>query len=136
VYQEKESARIAQQLAQEAERQRRLQPPFRGDKDESPAADSQPAPALPDEVAGVAGRSRDAKAQRSEPGTGYGDRRTEPAVRVAFDAEARPSSKMFLKYEWRETLCRKRIVDCREPANRFWPDDALSFSPPPPRQTQ
>jgi hypothetical protein len=43
---------------------------------------------------------------------------------------------MFLKYEWRETLCRKRIVDCREPANRFWPDDALSFSPPPPRQTQ
>ena len=125
VYQEKESARIAQQLSREAA-----------------AADSQPSAVLPSEAlppatagaAGEARRSRDAKAERSEPGTGYGDRRNEPAVRVAFDAESRPSSRVFLKYEWRETLCRKRILDCREPANRFWPD-ALSFAPPPPRKT-
>jgi hypothetical protein len=76
--------------------------------------------------------SRDEKA-RSEPGTGYGDVRNEPAVRVAFDAEPRASSRLFLKYEWRDTLCRKRILDCSKPANRFWPDDALSFAPPPPR---
>ncbi len=77
--------------------------------------------------------SRDAKAERSEPGTGYGEVRNEPAMRVAFDAEPRASSRVFLKYEWRDTLCRKQILDCRsEPANRFWPDDALSFTPPPP----
>ena len=75
----------------------------------------------------------EAKDERSEPGTGYGEVRNEPAVRVAFDAESRASSRVFLKYEWRETLCRKRILDCSEPANRFWPDDALSFAPPPPR---
>ncbi len=138
VYQEKESARIAQRLAQEAERQKRAQPPFRGDKDDS-AAGNRAAPAtqapLPDSTAGAL-ESRDAKAERSEPGTGYGEVRNEPAVRVAFDAEARPSSRVFLKYEWRETLCRKRILDCSEPANRFWPDDALSFAPPPPRKAR
>lgn len=77
--------------------------------------------------------SGEAKDERSEPGTGYGEVRNEPAVRVAFDAEPRASSRVFLKYEWRETLCRKRILDCSEPANRFWPNDALSFAPPPPR---
>ena len=77
--------------------------------------------------------SSSAKAERSEPGTGYGDRRDEPAMRVAFDAESRPSSRVFLKYEWRETLCRKRVVDCSEPRNRFWPNDTLGFAPPPPR---
>lgn len=80
--------------------------------------------------------SADARAERraeksdAQPGTGYGDRRAEQAVRVAFDAESRASSKVFLKYEWRETLCRKGLVSC-EDSNRFWPD-ALSFAPPPP----
>jgi hypothetical protein len=136
VYREKESARIAQQLAQEAELQKRRQRPFLGDKDDSAGSD-RPAPAAPS-ASGSANESRragEAKAERSEPGTGYGERRNEPAVRVAFDAESRPSSRMFLKYEWRETLCRQRILACPEPGNRFWPDDALSFAPPPPRKT-
>jgi hypothetical protein len=51
---------------------------------------------------------------------------------VAFEAAPRASSRVFLKYEWRETLCDKGVIDCSEPANRFWPD-ALSFAPPPPR---
>jgi len=136
VYQEKESARIAQQLAQEAQRQKRAQRPFLGGKDDSAADDSQPSAAPPASAgANESRQSRDAKAERSEPGTGYGDRRNEPAVRVAFDAESKPSSRVFLKYEWRETLCRKRILDCSEPANRFWPD-ALSFAPPPPGKTR
>jgi hypothetical protein len=50
---------------------------------------------------------------------------------VAFEGEPHPSSRVFLKYEWRDTLCRKGIIDCSEPANRFWPD-SLSFAPPPP----
>lgn len=139
VYQEKESVRIAQRLAQEAERQKRAPPPFRGDKDDGAANDrAAPAEAPATAASGSVGsrESRDAKAERSEPGTGYGEVRNEPAVRVAFDAEARPSSRVFLKYEWRETLCRKRVVDCHEPTNRFWPDDALSFAPPPPRTTR
>jgi hypothetical protein len=70
---------------------------------------------------------------QSEPGTGYGDRREERAVRVEFNPEFRVSSQVFLKYEWRESLCRKRVLECSEPDNRFWPD-ALSFAPPPPHR--
>lgn len=84
-------------------------------------------------------RSRDAAAPaaKSEPGTGYGERRHEPATRVAFDAEPRSSSRVLLKYEWRETLCAKRIIDCArdgEP-NRLWDerDEGFAFAPPPPR---
>jgi hypothetical protein len=82
-------------------------------------------------LADGAAKSQRSEATESEPGTGYGDRRDEPAVRVAFDPESRASSRLFLKYEWRETLCRKGVIDCREPENRFWPD-TLSFAPPPP----
>jgi hypothetical protein len=112
---------------------------------QSAQASAAPAPAAPEEPrsgasAGSAGADassdRADKAERSaardsEPGTGYGDRRDEPAVRVAFEAEPRASSRVFLKYEWRETLCRKGIIECGEPENRFWPD-TLSFAPPPP----
>jgi hypothetical protein len=69
------------------------------------------------------------------PGTGFGDRRYDPAVRVDFDAQRTASSQVFLKYEWRETLCRKGIARCdrgRE-RNRFWDDD-LAFAPHPPRR--
>jgi hypothetical protein len=73
------------------------------------------------------------KAERSDAGTGYGDRRVEHATRVAFDAESKASQRVFLKYEWRETLCGKRILSCEDPPNRFWPDRAYGFAPPPPR---
>jgi len=69
----------------------------------------------------------------SKPGTGYGDTEWSPSKQVRFEAEDRPSAKYFYKYEWRSTLCRKGIIECRrhEPENRFWPDDR--FAPPPPR---
>jgi hypothetical protein len=74
------------------------------------------------------------KARRSDAGTGYGDRRTEHVTRVAFEAEPRASHRVFLKYEWRETLCDKRILTCEDDApNRFWPD-RYGFAPPPPRR--
>jgi hypothetical protein len=68
-------------------------------------------------------------------GTGYGDRRVDHAVEVEFAAESRADSRHFLKYEWRETLCRKRVVNCGEESepNRFWDESVLGFAPPPPR---
>jgi hypothetical protein len=68
-----------------------------------------------------------------QPGTGFGEEKYSPAVRVEFEPEDFPSEKHFLKYEWRETLCRKGIIDCsRNPHNRFW-DDRGDYTPPPPR---
>ncbi len=71
------------------------------------------------------------------PGTGFGDRRYDPAQRVEFYAENRPVSRSFIKYEWPDTLCRKGIA-CddeypreRRRHNRFWPDDAHGFAPYP-----
>jgi hypothetical protein len=72
-----------------------------------------------------------ARSEAAEPGTGFGDQRYEPATRVAFDAEPRASSRVFLKYEWRETLCRKGIAACASAPNRFW-DEELAFAPHPP----
>jgi len=81
-------------------------------------------------------RSREAqsakKAGRADAGTGYGDRRVEHATRVAFDAEPRASQQVFLKYEWRETLCSRHILSCEDPPNRFWPERSYGFAPPPP----
>lgn len=119
VYREKEN------LAMLREQERRA----RSDRQSSVV----PAPPAADASGNSASEQSAAKAERrSEPGTGYGDRRDEPAVRVAFEAQSRASSKVFLKYEWRETLCARRIVDCADSGNRFWPD-SLSFAPAPPR---
>jgi len=64
-------------------------------------------------------------------GTGYGDRRADHAVQVEFVARADAESRHFIKYEWRETLCRKQLVECGE-KNRFWDESVLGFAPPPP----
>jgi hypothetical protein len=74
--------------------------------------------------------SSDRAAEKSA-GTGYGERRTDRAVRVEFVAESRPATRHFIKYEWRETLCRKRVLECGE-KNRFWDESTLGFAPPPP----
>jgi hypothetical protein len=72
------------------------------------------------------------RAAEKSAGTGYGDRRTDLVVEVDFVARAAADSRHFIKYEWRETLCRKKIVDCGE-SNRFWDESALGFAPPPRR---
>lgn len=73
-----------------------------------------------------------------QPGTGFGEGKYSPSVRVEFDPEDFPAEKHFLKYEWRETLCRKGIIDCRPPHNpyphnRFW-DDRSDYAPYPPHR--
>lgn len=72
------------------------------------------------------------------PGTGFGDSEWSPSVRVKFEPERRPITKHFIKYEWRKSLCRKGVIECRrperaEPRNRFWPGDGNEgFAPYPP----
>jgi hypothetical protein len=82
--------------------------------------------------------SRD-KGQRSEQslesaGTGYGHEEYAPSVIVAFEPEKKAVEKIYLKYEWRSTLCKLGIVACdgprRHPPNRLWDD--LGYAPPPP----
>ncbi|MBM4207967.1 MAG: hypothetical protein FJ190_08095 [Gammaproteobacteria bacterium] len=80
------------------------------------------------------GRAR----MESEAGTGYGENRYSPTAIVNFEPQPTTMEKVFLKYEWRETLCKKRILEaCQEgqsPHNRFWPDDNSGYAPPPPRR--
>ena len=79
----------------------------------------------------AAGQAAD-QAAEAEPGTGYGERREEGAVQVQFRAQSREQARVLIKYEWRETLCRRGLLTCA-PANRLWGDEKLSFAPPPPR---
>lgn len=74
---------------------------------------------------------------QSEPGTGYGESEWSPSRKVEFDPERRPFAQFFLKYAWRETLCRQGVIECgggsRRPKNRFWNEDE-DYAPPPPPQ--
>lgn len=82
---------------------------------------------------------------QSTPGTGYGEERWSPSRRVVFEAERRPSTIALMRYEWRDTLCERGVIDCwgrsrGEPHNRLW-DRAWRtqpgvYAPPPPQQRQ
>ncbi|HEY4644689.1 MAG TPA: hypothetical protein VIH25_00245 [Steroidobacteraceae bacterium] len=71
----------------------------------------------------------------NQPGTGFGEEIHSPVRVVAFEAQRAPALKYFIKYAWRDTLCRKGVIDC-EPheRNRFWDEDEdrLGFAPYPP----
>ncbi len=72
---------------------------------------------------------------QSAPGTGYGESEWSPSRRVEFEAERRPFARFFLKYAWRDTLCRENVIDCDgerpRPPNRMW-DESDDYAPPPP----
>ncbi|MEA5112622.1 MAG: hypothetical protein VB050_01195 [Geobacteraceae bacterium] len=73
------------------------------------------------------------KSETESAGTGYGREEYSPSTVVAFEPESSPVEKIFLKYEWRTTLCRKGVIRCgtvREPHNRMWDDDD-GYAPPP-----
>lgn len=86
----------------------------------------------PSSAEGAAPRSQ------AEPGTGYGEEEWSPSRRVEFDPERQPFARFFLKYAWRETLCRQGVIEnCygggrRPPRNRFWDEDDQYAPPPPP----
>jgi hypothetical protein len=74
-----------------------------------------------------------AKAEGKSAGTGFGREEYSPAQVVVFEPEAAAAEKIYIKYEWRSTLCRQQIVRCREikpSRNRLWDDG--EFAPPPP----
>jgi hypothetical protein len=78
----------------------------------------------------------DSSRQKAEPGTGFGDEVYSPSRRVAFNPEREPAVSYFLKYEWREALCRHGVLECgRGDGNRFWDDDnRFGYAPYPPRR--
>ena len=83
--------------------------------------------------AGAAAPRSSAPEKRSESaGTGFGEETASPSVTVAFRPEPGAAERHFLKYEWRQTLCRKGIIDCRWSRNRLWDDDDGGYAPYPP----
>jgi hypothetical protein len=101
-------------------------------------------------------QNRSADAERSEPspapaakagesarsssgvGTGFGEEVYSPVRIVEFESERTPARRYLFKYEWRETLCAKRVIECvPEEKNRFWDEEErLSFAPFPPRKVR
>ena len=81
---------------------------------------------------------KDAPAARGEAsqsaGTGYGREEYSPSRQVSFDPEERAVESILIKYEWRATLCSKRIIHCGttygHTHNRLWDDHG--YAPPPP----
>ena len=75
-----------------------------------------------------------AKAESDSAGTGYGSPEYSPSRQVSFEAESVALETIYLKYEWRTTLCRMGIVSCKtpphRPPNRLW--DGNDYAPPPP----
>jgi hypothetical protein len=88
-------------------------------------------PAAPS--AGSSARSKAGAARDESAGTGFGDEQYSPTLRVAFEPCLTPVQKTLVKYEWREVLCRKGILNCRqEPKNRLWDEDEYVYAPYPP----
>ena len=92
-----------------------------------------PAPGTMGAEEGAAGKPAEKRSGEAV-GTGFGDGKHSPSYRVRFTPESRVAERHFLKYEWRSTLCRKGIVDCRWSRNRFWDDDDGYAPVPPGRQ--
>jgi hypothetical protein len=85
-----------------------------------------PAPSAGSSAMGKAGAAKDESA-----GTGFGSEQYSPVVRVAFEPDLTPVQKTLVKYEWREVLCRKGTLNCRqEPKNRLWDEDEYAPYPP------
>jgi hypothetical protein len=68
---------------------------------------------------------------REGAGTGFGEAHFSPVINVEFEPERTPVQKTLVKYEWRETLCRKGLLQCgRETGNRLWDDGQYAPCPP------
>ena len=126
VYREREIERARRREIED--RDRRLE--------RSASADSAHAspPAPSSNAAGA--RASEKQSRDAAPGTGFGERHYDAAQYVAFQAESYPAQKIFLKYEWAETLCNRGIsCDGRYASrdNRFWPEHrGREFAPYPP----
>ena len=87
------------------------------------------APAVPSQDS--AGQSMGKASAGESTGTGFGDPRYSPVVKVEFEPESVPIQKTLIKYEWRETLCKKGLLQCgHERRNRLWDNDGYAPFPP------
>ncbi len=73
----------------------------------------------------------DSAARESQPGTGFGEDKYSPSYSVEFEPENSYAERYFIKYEWRQTLCNKKVINCSIQKNRFW-DDNNGYAPYPP----
>jgi hypothetical protein len=90
---------------------------------------SEAAPIAPSMEGATRGQGK-ALADKSA-GTGFGEAQYSPVVRVEFEPERMPIQKTLVKYEWRETLCRKGILQCEQNRrNRLWDQEAYAPYPP------
>jgi hypothetical protein len=81
--------------------------------------------------AGSQEASKAAPARDESAGTGFGSEQYSPAIKVAFEPASIPVQKTLVKYEWREVLCKKGLLQCRqEPRNRLWDGDDYAPYPP------
>ncbi|MBA4374436.1 MAG: hypothetical protein C0402_16425 [Thermodesulfovibrio sp.] len=72
-----------------------------------------------------------ARKSEREAGTGFGEEQYSPSIRVAFEPEPLPVTRTLIKYEWRETLCRKGVLRCAPPEhNRLWDEGRYAPFPP------
>jgi len=100
-----------------------------GKADAAPAAPRQ----LDEQMKDKAARSEQAM---ESAGTGYGRDEYSPSQIVSFEPEKRATETIYVKYEWRATLCRLGVLACAQtpcrPLNRLW--DNAGYAPPPPRR--
>lgn len=98
--------------------------------------DSSSSPILPPSMRKKA-VAADRSSKSTGAGTGYGREEYSPVRNVVFEPEPTALEKIYIKYEWRETLCRKGIIACgrhHTPRNRMWDEDG--YAPPPPGREQ
>ena len=110
--------------------------PRSGEDKAAGAADRAEAAPAAREESGKLMKERAARSEQAleSAGTGYGRGEYSPSRVVSFEPEAAALETIYIKYEWRSTLCRLGVVECtapdRCPPNRFW--DNGGYAPPPP----
>ncbi len=76
-------------------------------------------------------KSESKRFESNTAGTGFGNEKYSPVIKVQFEPEHIPFEKVFVKYEWRETLCNKGLMKCwEEESNRLWDEDEYAPYPP------
>lgn len=100
---------------------------------EGPAEISMARPAMPS-AAGKSEAKRTFEAKEDNAGTGFGREEYSAVLVVAFEPEHTALEKIYIRYEWRNTLCRKGVIACEKPLprpyNRMWTDDGYAPQPP------
>lgn len=99
----------------------------------APSAEAPAPSAAPERKRSAAAPAAKAEAMDRSAGTGYGRSEYSPSQIVAFEPERRSVENLYIKYEWRSTLCKRGIISCDRPyskgQNRLW--DNGGYAPPP-----